>query len=359
MVLPPGDHISGRLTREDPRVRPANLQAQLSPPVSDLRRAMDEDPLSRILRDLRIVGVSYGCCRLAGPWGVNFPKDGAARLHFVVEGRCWLRVDGQPPMPLSAGDAVLLPKGETHCLSDTEHGRVTCFSNLPARAIGERVYQLEGTGPDGAGQGDVVLACCSVRFREPCLNPLLDLMPTVVSVAGARSDPTLAVLLAAMADEVLDQNIGAATVLSRLADVVITRLIRAWVRDGGREAEGWMAAIRDPKIGRALAAIHQDPAHNWSIETLARTAGLSRTIFAERFTRVLGVSPARYIARWRMYLASSLLTEEGLSIAEVGGRLGYESGPAFSRAFKRHLGVSPGALRGRGGEVATQTARAG
>ena len=335
-------------------MRTASLQAQLSPPVCDLHRAMDDDPLSRILRDLWIVGVSYGCCRLAAPWGVNFPKDGAARLHFVVEGRCWLRVEGQDPMPLSAGDAVLLPKGTTHCLSDTEEGRATCISEMPVRAIGDRVYQLEG-----AGRGDVVLACCSVRFREPCLNPLLDLMPVVVSVAGARSDPTLGALLGAMADEVLDQNIGAATVLSRLADVVITRLIRAWVRDGGREAEGWMAAIRDPKIGRALAAIHQDPAYNWSIEILARTAGLSRTIFAERFTRVLGVSPARYIARWRMYLASGLLTEEGLSIAEVGGRLGYESGPAFSRAFKRHLGVSPGALRGRGGEGATQTARAG
>ncbi|WP_312164058.1 AraC family transcriptional regulator [Phenylobacterium sp.] len=318
----------------------ASLQAQLSPPVSDLHRAMDEDPLSRILRDLRIVGVSYGCCRLSAPWGVNFPKDGTARLHFIIEGACWLRVEGQEPMRLDAGDAVLLPKGTTHCLSDTEHGRTTCISDMPVRPIGDRVYRL-----DGPAAATAVIACCNVRFREPCLNPLLELMPVVVSVAGARSDPTLPALLAAMADEVLDQKIGAATVLSRLADVVITRLIRAWVRDGGREAEGWMAAIHDPKIGRALAAIHQDPANDWSIEALARTAGLSRSMFAERFTRVLGLSPARYVARWRMYLASALLVEQGLSIAEVSGRLGYESGPAFSRAFKRHLGVSPGAMR--------------
>lgn len=321
-----------------------SLHAQLSPPVPDLGRAMDDDPLSRILRDLRIVGVSYGCCRLAAPWGVSFPKDGAARLHFVVEGSCWLRLDGHEPMRLEAGDAVLLPKGTTHCLSDTEHGRTICITDMPLRPIGDRVYQL-----DGAESGEVVIACCSVRFREPCLNPLLELMPTVVSVAGARSDPTLPALLSAMADEVLSRNIGAATVLSRLADVVITRLIRAWVQDGGREAEGWMAAIHDPKIGRALAAIHQDPANNWTIEALARTAGLSRSMFAERFSRVLGLSPARYIARWRMYLASALLVEQGLSIAEVSARLGYESGPAFSRAFKRHLGVSPGAMKGRGG----------
>lgn len=317
-----------------------SLQARLSPPVSDLSRVIDEDPLSRILRDLRIVGVSYGCCRLSAPWGVNFPQDGTARLHFVVEGSCWLRVEGHDPMLLQAGDAVLLPKGTTHCLSDTEHGRTTCITEMPLRAIGDRVYQLDG--PEVAA---AVIACCNVRFREPCLNPLLELMPAVVSVSGARSDPTLPALLAAMAEEVLDQEIGAATVLSRLADVVITRLIRAWVRDGGRETEGWMAAIRDPKIGRALAAIHQDPGSDWSIEILARTAGLSRSIFTERFARVLGLSPARYVARWRMYLASTLLVEQGLSIAEVCGRLGYESGPAFSRAFKRHLGVSPGAMR--------------
>lgn len=321
----------------------------LSPVPPDLHRtAVDEDPLSRILGDLRIVGVSYGCCRLSAPWGVNFPRDGTARLHVVIEGECWLRVDGQAPMRLGPGDAVLLPKGPTHCLSDTPQGRATCIEHLPMKLIGDRVYSFDSTPT-----GSTVLACCNVRFREPCLNPLLELMPTVVSVSAAHGDPTLPTLLAAMADEVLDQKIGAATVLSRLADVVITRLIRAWVHEGGREAQGWMAAIRDPKIGRALAAIHQDPANAWTIDSLARVAGLSRSLFAERFTRALGLSPARYVTRWRMYLASTLLAEQGLNIAEVGARLGYESGPAFSRAFKRHLGVAPGAMRrGRRAQLA-------
>jgi len=306
----------------------------------DLHLVVNEDPLSRILKDLRIVGVSYGSCRLSTPWGVNFPKDGSARLHFVVEGTCWLRIEGRDPLQLTAGDAVLLPKAATHCLSDGPCGQTTCIQDMPMQAIGDRVYRLEGD--EGSS---VVIACCAVRFREPCLNPLLDLMPEVVTVPKAQSDPTLPALLSAMADEVLEQGIGAATVLSRLADVIITRLIRAWVREGGQEAEGWMAAIRDPRIGRALAAMHEDPARSWSIECLARVAGLSRSLFAERFTKALGLSPARYLTRWRMYLASTLLIEQGLSIAEVGGRLGYDSVPAFSRAFKRHLGVPPGELR--------------
>ncbi len=327
----------------------ATLQARLTDRARDearelcarrLHLAVDEDPLSRILKDLRIVGVSYGSCRFSSPWGLNFPSDGSARLHFVVEGDCWLRLEGQEPLHLKAGDAVLLPKAATHCLSDEPGGRTTCIQDMPMRAIGDRVFRLEG-----AGVGSTVLACCAVRFREPCLNPLLELMPAVISVPQAQSDPTLPALLAAMADEVLGQQIGAATVLSRLADVIITRLIRAWVREGGRDADGWMAAIRDPRIGRALAAIHQDPARDWSVAALASVAGLSRSTFAERFARALGVSPARYLVRWRMYVASMLLTEQGLSIAEVCARLGYESVPAFSRAFKRHLGAPPGAIR--------------
>lgn len=312
----------------------------LASPAPDLQAALDEDPLSRILRDLRIVGVSYGSCRLAAPWGVNFPRDGTARLHVVIEGGCWLRIDGHEPLRLEAGDAVLLPRAATHCLSDQLGGPVTCITDMPLQSVGDRVYRL-----DGAPAGATVLACCSVRFREPCLNPLLELMPPVIAVEGAHRDATLAAVLAAMADEVLNPKIGAATVLSRLADVVITRLIRAWVHEGGQDAEGWMAAIRDPKIGRALAAIHQDPSQPWSIDALARVAGLSRSLFAERFSRALGLSPARYVVRWRMYLASMMLTEQGLSISEAAGRMGYESGPAFSRAFKRHLGVPPGALR--------------
>lgn len=151
-----------------------------------------------------------------------------------------------------------------------------------------------------------------------------------------------------MAAEVSAQRVGAATILTRLADVVITRVIRAWVEGECGEASGWLAAIRDPKIGRALAAIHKQPGHPWSVESLADVALTSRSIFSLRFNAVVGMPPARYVARWRMQIASRWLRSDRLSVAEVAAKLGYESEASSSRAFKRFVGVPPGALRHAG-----------
>ncbi|PSJ36921.1 AraC family transcriptional regulator [Allosphingosinicella deserti] len=308
--------------------------------VPELPAPLEEDPLSGLLRDLRIAGIAYGYGRLSAPWGIDFPHDGTARLHFVIEGEMWLQAEGQSPERLQAGDAAFLPKGAPHALRSQPEGQTTCVSDLELRAVGERVYSF-----DRCHHPDAVLASCSVTFNEPCLHPLLDIMPTILTVAGAQSDLTLRSLLDAMAEEVLSPKIGGSTVLSRLADVIITRLIRAWVENRDSEAHDGLAALRDARIGRALAAMHQDPARPWTASLLARTAGLSRSAFAERFASALGQPPARYLTRLRMAVASQLLKEQRLSIGKVAQRLGYASTPAFSRAFKRHVGRSPGEVR--------------
>src|SRR5262249_8872071 len=309
---------------------------------SDTADALIPDPLSEVLQDLRISGGSYGRCALTSPWGIDFPSQRAARFHFVAEGQCWLHTAALGWIPLRAGDVVLLPQGTAHTLADTPGAPSRPLGELRLEPIGQTTYRLRA---GGAGRPSL-LFCCSVSFEDPTIHPLLELMPVALVVCGAAcEDATLPLLLDTMAEEVLAQRIGAATMLTRLADVVITRVIRAWVEAQCEKPSGWLAAIRDPHIGRALAAIHRRPGHEWSVEALADIARASRSMFSERFTSVVGMPPARYLARWRMHVASGWLRHERLSVAEVAARLGYESEASFSRAFKRHVGVPPSTLR--------------
>jgi AraC-like DNA-binding protein len=316
--------------------------SRMSSRSSDVSRSLAPDPLSEVLQDLRLSGVSYGRCELASPWGIEFPAQSEARFHFVAAGGCWLHTPDQKWIQLHAGDVALLPQGRGHALTHKPRGKTKSIDELPLDEIGDRTYRLRA---GGAG-AQTILACCSVIFRQPALHPLLELMPPTLLVRGAAvADASLPVILDAMGDEVLAQRIGAATVMTRLADVVITRVVRAWVETRKEDTSGWLAAIRDPKIGRALAAIHQRPGHAWSVESLADVAQTSRSMFSERFAAIVGVPPARYLTRWRMHLASVWLRHERLSVGETAAKLGYESEASFSRAFKRELGVPPSELR--------------
>jgi AraC-like DNA-binding protein len=301
------------------------------------------DALSEVLADLRLTGVSYGRCELSRPWGIEFPAQREARFHFVASGSCWLRSPSGEWIALGPGDVVLIPHGTGHALGDAPSRRTRALEQFPLDEIGDRTFRLRA---GGAGAG-TLLACGTVRFEQSALHPLLALMPAVLLVRRAAStDGTLPVLLDTLSDEVLGQRIGAATVMTRLADVVVARVIRAWAEErSGDDATGWLAAIRDPRIGRALAAIHRQPGHPWSIEGLAEVAATSRSGFSERFTALMGMSPGRYLSRWRMHLASSWLRDQRLGVAEVARRLGYDSEAAFSRAFKRSVGTPPSVLR--------------
>ncbi|MFZ1429286.1 MAG: AraC family transcriptional regulator [Geminicoccaceae bacterium] len=300
------------------------------------------DPLSEVLQDLRLAGVSYGHCRLTRPWGVRMPAKAAARMHVVVAGKAWLRADDFGPVELGAGDVAFIPQGAAHSLADTPRGRTRPLSAFPLEEIGDRTYRLNW----GGNGSQTLMACCAIEFREPTLHPVLELMPPALVVSGTgAADTTLPALLDAMADEVIAQRVGAATMLARLADVVVIRLIRMWVEAQCHNTTGWLAAIRDPQIGRALASIHRYPERDWSIDNLAITARLSRSVFCERFAMLVGMPPGRYLARWRMHLASTWLRSRRATVTEVAAKLGYESEAGFSRAFKRLLGTPPSALR--------------
>lgn len=314
---------------------------------SEIANAVPPDTLSEVLQDLRIAGVSYSCCHLSSPWGMAVPPQPAAAFHFVAAGAAWVNTPDRGWVELRTGDIVLLPHGTGHSLADWP-GRHT--QPLSTFAI-ERTSAHSARMTAGGGGAQSLLFCGSVSIADPALHPLLELMPPSLVVRGdTTADRGLPMLLHMMGEEIAAQRLGAATVLARLADVVIARVIRAWVEHECPNTTGWVAAMRDPHLSQALAAIHRDPGRPWSVETLAELAASSRSMFSERFTSIIGMSPGRYLVRWRMHMAQSWLRVDRLTVAEVASRLGYESEAAFSRAFKRVVGVPPSMLR-RGEEA--------
>ena len=300
------------------------------------------DALSEVLQDLRLSGAHYCRCEVAEPWGIDLLPREQATFHFLAKGRCWLQTSDEPPVRLDAGDMVLLPHGAGHRLLAHPGASSKRIDQLSPERLGDKTYRLH-TGGNGPRS---LIVCCGVSFEEPTVHPLLELMPEVLLVRGEGGyNPTLLALLEAMATEVTDQRIGAATVMTRLADAVIARVIREWVESQASNTTGWLAAIRDPQIGSALAVFHRQPQKAWSVASLAAAAHLSRSMFSERFAAVLGVSPARYVARWRMHLAGTWLRGEHRTVAQVATQLGYESEASFSRAFKRFMGAPPSTFR--------------
>lgn len=300
------------------------------------------DALSQILQDFRLSGVNYGRCELRHPWSITFPQQPLLRFHFVSEGPCWVHTEAEGWQELRAGDLVLLPQGVEHRLASAPDVTGNGITSCQVTKHGGNVCEVVQQG-DGAAS---TLFCGSMALGSYALHPLISLMPTIIKGCDvAANDPMVNPLLEAMALEAGQPKMGSATILSRMADLLTARLIRCWVKSHDSSTTGWLAAIRDPHIGRVLVAMHGDPGNNWTLESLAALAGQSRSVFAERFSAVLGEGAARYLARLRMQLAREWLGQGDMSVAEAATRLGYESEASFARAFKRITNVSPGVVR--------------
>jgi AraC-like DNA-binding protein len=305
------------------------------------------DPLTKMLRGLRLDGVDYGRCRLAEPWGTSFPAQEAARFHFVSSGSCWLQGPDGEWLELKAGDAVLLPRGGAHVVASDPQVPPVPFERYGRREVCSGIYDVECQG----GPGDTLIFNGSMRFNVDRLHPLLQMMPDAMLTSDlAKNEPAIPHLLEAMAREVDMDRVGAGGILARLADVLMATMIRTWVEHGCVETAGWIAAVRSPDVGRVLAAIHLEPDRDWTVVELARLMGASRSGFAERFARVVGETPARYVAKVRMHQAR-LWLKDGMRVAHVAEKLGYDAEASFSRAFKRVIGAPPSAFRTKGGEM--------
>lgn len=302
------------------------------------------DPLGGALHQLRLTGCVYARSELTAPWGIDLPPlEGHMMFHIVTAGRCWLEAEGTEPLRLERGSLALVPHGLGHRLVDERGGESVDFFDLPIERISERYEQLHY----GGGGEECRLICVVVRFDHAAADRLIEALPPVLHLDAwdGGDDRWLSDTLRFIAREAESLRPGGETVITRLADILVIQMIRHWIETESDVEIGWLAALRDARLGRAIAAIHREPGKSWTLESLARTAAMSRSSFAARFTEVVGEPAMRYLTRWRLQLARAGLRECDDPLGVVAERFGYRSEAAFCRAFKREFGVSPGSDR--------------
>jgi AraC-like DNA-binding protein len=268
-------------------------------------------------------------------------------FHVVTAGQSWLEVDGLEPCLLQPGDLALVPHGEGHRLASAPGQPGPGLFDLHRESLSER-YEIIRHGGGGA---TTRLVCGVIRFDHPAAHHLISVLPRVINVEAAGSPHLdwLHTTLRLMADEARVPRPGGETVITRLADILVIQAIRSWIARDPAAQTGWLGALRDQQIGRAITLIHRDPARSWTVAGLAHEVAMSRSAFAARFSDRVGEPPMHYLTRWRMHVALTWLRDDGATLGEVAIRLGYQSEAAFSRAFKRFIGVSPGSIRRLGG----------
>jgi AraC-like DNA-binding protein len=302
------------------------------------------DPLGEALHFLRMNGAFYCRSELTAPWGLTLPPmPGYLWFHVVTAGGLWLETGDEEGGWIQLGDLALVPHGAGHVLRSQPGASAPGILDLERELVSDR-YEILRHGEGGTPTG---LICGAVRFDHPAAGNLLEILPKTVHIE-ASSSPRLEwmqSMLRLMASEASELRPGGEAVITRLGDILVIQAIRAWMESDPAAQQGWLGALQDPQIGRAISLIHRDPARNWTVASLADELAMSRSAFAARFTELVGEPVMSYVARWRMHVAVATLKEEGATVGQLADRLSYRSEAAFSRAFKRVIGVPPGAVR--------------
>ncbi|MCL7997971.1 AraC family transcriptional regulator [Brucella sp. 21LCYQ03] len=315
--------------------------------------ALSSNLVTELLSGMRLNGVQYRRIQTGSEFGLSFDaKPGHAYFHYLAVGAALLRCSDGSLHQLTAGNAVLIPQGQGHALLSAETVRAKPIDRFAVAALGESVSGVN-TCPSISDIPSAILFYGCMEFDLGGMQALGSLMPPFI-LADAQNGryPGLVPIFTAMKDEICSGRIGYASILARLAEVMAAMIVRGWIECGCDDATGLVAALRDPRLARAILALHREPGHDWSVEELAAQCNISRSVFAGRFQTTIGIPPLRYAAELRMRLASQWLTRDGLPIDTVAHRLGYTSQASFSRAYKRVMGNTPGASRHL--KVATQ-----
>lgn len=305
------------------------------------------DTLSRILDLLHFEATFYYVTNFQSPWGVEIPAyRNVARFHYVAQGACWVRIEGVEPRLLLPGDIIIIPHGARQILSDTADRVPTPLEQAYVEAgyDGGGFFQIGET----TSVHDTQLICGHFEYEDMFRHPLVDNLPVCIvrNENDGQEFSWVKDILRFMSHTAKHQSDGSAAILKRLSEVIFIQAVRFW-QTSSDDSAGFVAALADAQLSRGLKAFHDEPAGNWSVEKLARISGMSRSLFAEHFKHYLGLTPMQYVTQWRMQNARQLLGDGGHSMESVATHVGYESVAAFSKAFKRVLGLNPGEYRRR------------
>ena len=320
---------------------------------------MPADALSDVLRTVRLTGAAFFTVMAKAPWVAEQPGPemilpkilpGATHLiayHVVTEGRCFASTIGGEPTVVEAGEVIVFTKGDPHVMSSGAGMRGDPFTPGVVDTASSRqlpfLINYGGTGPA------TKLVCGFLACDAQPFNPLLENLPPVVKAGDPKDGDTgwFSQFIRFAMLESAQKRVGGESVLAKLSELMFIEVIRRHLEVMPPEQTGWLAGLRDPFIGKALSLLHGGSAQDWTIEELAKQVGVSRSLLAERFTDLVGIPPMQYLAKWRMQIASELLTNGSAKVAAVAVEIGYASEAAFSRAFKKMVGMSPSAWRRR------------
>jgi AraC-like DNA-binding protein len=319
---------------------------------------MAEDALSDVLKTVRLTGATYFDVVAQEPWSVHsqarnliLPRvlPGADHLiayHVVTAGRCYASLIDGDAIALEAGEVVVFTNADPHIMSShagmrAEPPTADFFDMADAGRLPFHVNLASG------GHASAKLVCGYLACDSRPFNPLLEALPPMLKAGDPRRNDTgwLGQFIQFAVAEVADRRAGSESVLTKLSELMFIEVVRRYIATLPDQKTGWLAGLRDPSVSKALALIHSRPSFSWTIEGLARQCGTSRSVFAERFVQLLGIPPMHYLARWRMQVAAEMLNRRNLNMAAIASEIGYESEAAFSRSFKRTMGVTPSAWR--------------
>ena len=326
------------------------------------------DPLSDALRSVRLSGAIFLDAELSAPWGFASPPASAGAplvapsaehmilFHLLVEGEATARIPGKGSVALEAGEIAVLPRGEAHEIWNGRVAKLTDGSTLLPKILDGAVASERG----GGGGRITKFICGYIACERQAMRLFLAGLPSLfkVNIRRGASGEWIESTIRHLASEREPAYAGRRALLAKLAEALFIETLRCYMAELPRQRTGWLAAARDSAVGCALGAIHRDPAHAWTVASLAEQAGVSRTVFAERFTRLLGEPPLIYVSRCRMQLGARLLETTDDTVLQVALNAGYESEAAFSRAFKREFDLPPARYRMHR-RTGTEHARAG
>lgn len=297
------------------------------------------DLLGQILERTRLRGQLYCRTVLRAPWGLRFPPTAVATLHLVASGSGYL-TQGREVLALGTGDVVLLPRGDGHAVADSPRSPKVPLEQWLAGRGEASTHVLGGAGAESR------FLCGHFAFDEPGAHPVLRLLPSRVHLRGdSEAARAMAPTVALLEREYERAERGVSVIVSRLLDILLVQVLRAWADAQPTGGAGWLGALGDRTLASALGWMHSEPGRDWSVDELARRVGTSRATLARRFAAEVGMAPHAYLTRLRMQEAAVQLRESEDGLAAIAARVGYDSEFAFNRAFRRLMGVPPGVFR--------------